>query len=74
MIEGNDEFYASLKEIHILLKPYKFFYCHKSLLVKYDGVKAFYYDYLVLVNNEKLEIGQGKRKEVRNLAMKWGMW
>lgn len=74
MLEGSDEYYASLKEIYETIKQHRFFYCHKSLLVNYDAVRVFYTNYLVLVNNETLEISQGRRKEVRNLVRKWGMW
>ncbi|SFB83392.1 LytR/AlgR family response regulator transcription factor [Butyrivibrio sp. YAB3001] len=68
-----DEFYASLKDVYEELKDKSFFYCHKSILVNYNRVSEFYYDRLVLDNNEELEISQAKRKEVRKLISEMGM-
>lgn len=68
-----DEFYAPLKEVYEGLKDKRFFYCHKSILVNYNRVSEFYYDRLVLDNNEELEISQAKRKDVRKLTSEMGM-
>lgn len=70
-VQGRDEFYGSLKQIYEELKEDNFFYCHKSLLINYQKVRAFHYDKLLLENGEEIEISQAKRKEIRQLANKW---
>lgn len=71
--QKTDEFYSSLKDVYEELKDKRFFYCHKSILVNYDRVAEFYYDKLVLDNNEELEISQAKRKEVRQMISEMGL-
>lgn len=68
-----DEFYSSLRDIYEKLRDKHFFYCHKSILVNYDRVSEFYYDRLILDNNEEIEISQAKRKEVRKLVSEMGL-
>lgn len=73
MLDGNDEFYAPMREVCESLPDQRFFYCHKSFLVKYENVRDFYPEYLILVNGERLEISQSKRRQVREIVRKWGM-
>lgn len=69
--DRRETFYGTLKEIYEELKEYRFFYCHKSLLVNYDNVAEFYYDKLLMANNVSLEIGQRRRKAVREIQQDW---
>lgn len=68
-----DEFYSPLKEVYESLKEKGFFYCHKSILVNYNRVSEFFYDRLVLDNDEELEISQAKRKDVRKMTSEMGL-
>ena len=70
MLNGKDEFYATLKEVSEDLSGCHFFFCHQSFLAKFENVQAFYPEYLILVNGERLEISQGKRRQVRDLVIK----
>lgn len=71
-MDANRKIYDSLEELNHELEVYRFFICHQSYLVNYFHVKEFYYDELVLTNNEHIPISQKKRKIVRALQKKLG--
>lgn len=71
MANGYVDFYGPLEEILANLQEFQFFSCHKSYLVNYNQVKEFKYEALIMSNGDVIPVSQGKRKEVRNLQMKW---
>lgn len=66
-VMGNIIFYGSLEKIHEQLKEYNFFYAHKSYLINYIHVKEFYYDELIMTNDDTIRIAQPRRKKVREI-------
>lgn len=64
-------FYGSLSDIFSQLQACQFLYIHKSYLINYNQVIEFSYDYLIMSDNTVLPISQSKRKEVRDLQIKF---
>ena len=60
-------FYESLESIYAELNDYLFFYVHKSYLVNYIHVSEFFYDRVVMSNNDIIKIAQNRRKKVREI-------
>lgn len=66
-VRGNIIFYGSLERIYEQLKAYNFFYAHKSYLINYIHVKEFFYDELIMTNDDVIKIAQPRRKKVREI-------
>lgn len=66
-------FYGSLQDIYNQLKQNRFFYSHKSYLVNYIHVREFFYDRLLLSNDETIQIAQTRRKAVREIQKEYLM-
>lgn len=64
-------FYSSLESIYEKLRFHRFFYAHKSYLVNYLHVSEFYYDRLLMSNQEVIQIAQTRRKTVREIQKKF---
>lgn len=71
--KGTEVYYGSLEKIYERLKEYRFFYTHQSYLVSYSKIVDFTYSELVLTNGLVIPISQGKRKEVRELQLRYAM-
>lgn len=57
-------FYGKLKDVAAKLEKHQFFYANKSQLVNCRRIKEWGHDTLVMENNEKIMISQGRRKKV----------
>lgn len=62
--DGEKEFYGKLKDIEAITKSH-FLSIHKSYLVNINKIVKSAYEYVILINDEILNISQGKRQEVR---------
>lgn len=65
-----ESFYASLKELANRVTDGRFFFCHESFLVNFDNVKEFQPNKLIMVNDDILDISQGRRSTVKKLKEK----
>lgn len=70
MLKEENIFYGSLRELFEQLENKGFIMPHKSYIVNYCFVKAFRPDCLYLVNDERIPVAKGKRKEVALMQMK----
>lgn len=70
----NTWFYGKLKEVYEQLKEPQgtFLFCHKSYIVNYLYISEFRVDSVILMNQEKLPIAQGRRKEIRQIQQGYG--
>lgn len=73
MVTCNEKitFYSSLESIYKDLCQHRFFYAHKSYLVNYLHVSEFFYDRLLMSNQEVIQIAQTRRKDVREIQKKY---
>lgn len=70
-VNDNIIFYGSLEKIYEQLKTYNFFYAHKSYLINYAHVKEFFYEELIMTNDDVIKIAQPRRKKVREIHKKF---
>lgn len=64
-------FYSSLEKVFEQLKNYNFFYAHKSFLINYFHVIEFFYDKLIMSNQDVIKIAQTRRREVREIQKEY---
>ncbi len=64
-------FYSSLEKVFEQLKDYNFFYSHKSFLINYFHVVEFFYDKLIMSNQDVIKIAQTRRPAVREMQKKY---
>ena len=64
-------FYSSLEKVFDQLKNYNFFYAHKSFLINYFHVIEFFYDKLIMSNQDVIKIAQTRRREVREIQKEY---
>ena len=64
-------FYSSLEKVFDQLKDYNFFYVHKSFLINYFHVTDFFYDKLIMSNQDIIKIAQTRRREVRQMQKEY---
>lgn len=65
MLDGEDYFRGSIREIEESLRKYNFLYIHRSYLVNPMYIKIFEYDQVILTDGKtKLPIGSSKRAEI----------
>ena len=53
------------------LNSHGFISPHKSYLVNYRFIKAFYADTIIMVNGDEIPISKGKRDEISKLQLKF---
>lgn len=63
-------FYGQMTHILHTLDNRNFIVIHKSCIVNYTYIRDYQYAFLSLINGQRLEISQSKRKDVRNYIMK----
>lgn len=68
---GQDEFYGRLDEIGKKIRGTNFVQVHKSYLVNMDHVILFQYEKLKMSNGEYIAISQSRRKEVREVQLRY---
>lgn len=64
-------FYSPLEKVFDQLKDYNFFYAHKSFLINYFHVTDFFYDKLIMSNQDIIKIAQTRRREVRQMQKEY---
>lgn len=69
--EGEELFYGKLDDVFEQVAKYHFMYIHKSYIVNYFYVTKFRYDEVTMSNLENLPISQARRKEIRELQIKY---
>lgn len=69
-LTGEEVFYGAIQDVWERVKGKSFFIPHKSYIVNYCFVKAFHPDCLYLVNDERIPIAKGKRKDVALMQLK----
>lgn len=70
-ISAKDEFYGTMSSMIEQLSPQGFISPHKSYLVNYRFIKAFYADTVVMVNGDEIPIAKGKRDEISKLQLRF---
>lgn len=69
---GNYVFRAGMSEIMSELSAFGFIQVHRSYIVNYDQIKAIKYDEVIMSNNDAIPISRNKRKETREVLMRFG--
>lgn len=69
-LTGEAIFYGAIQKLSEQLSEKGFFMPHKSYLVNYRLVKSFHPDCMYLVNDERIPVAKGKRKDVAMIQMK----
>ena len=69
-LTGEEVFYGAIQDVAERVKNKSFFIPHKSYIVNYRLVKSFHPDCMYLVNDERIPVAKGKRKDVAMLQMK----
>lgn len=69
--EGEDYFYGKLYDVSIEVSKYQFMHIHQSYIVHYPHVTKFTYKEVKMSNGTALSISQAKRKEIRELQIKY---
>ncbi len=65
------EFRANLSDIMNELSEYGFIQVHRSYVVNYDQIKTIKYEEIIMSNGSSIPISRNKRKEVREMLMKF---
>ena len=68
-LNAADEFYGSLDHIAEQLDGQGFFSPHKSYLVNYRYIRAFYAESILMVNGDEIPIAKSKREEVAKMQL-----
>lgn len=63
------EFYGLIRDIQEQLIDNGFFVPHKSYVVNYSFVKSFLPEELIMLNDDRIPIAKGKRKEVMKFQL-----
>lgn len=63
-------FYGAIQNVWERVNNKSFFIPHKSYIVNYRLVKSFHSDCMYLVNDERIPVAKGKRKDVAMIQMK----
>lgn len=67
---GREEvFYGTIQNVWERVKSKSFFIPHKSYIVNYRHVKSFHPDCMYLVNDERIPVAKGKRKDVAKVQL-----
>ena len=69
-LTGEEMFYGAIQNVWEQVKNKSFFIPHKSYIVNYRHVKSFHPDCMYLVNDERIPVAKGKRKDVAMIQMK----
>ena len=69
-LTGEEVFYGAIQDVAERVKNKSFFIPHKSYIVNYRLVKSFHPDCMYLVNDERIPVAKGKRKDVAMVQMK----
>ncbi|WP_303864841.1 LytTR family DNA-binding domain-containing protein [Alkalibaculum bacchi] len=69
--EGEKLFYGKLADVFTKVIKHRFMYIHKSYIVNYAHVSTFRYESVMMTNSIQLPISQPRRKEIRELQMKY---
>lgn len=69
-LTGEEVFYGAIQNVWERVKNKSFFIPHKSYIVNYRLVKSFHPDCMYLVNDERIPVAKGKRKDVAMVQMK----
>ncbi|HAX52771.1 MAG TPA: DNA-binding response regulator [Lachnospiraceae bacterium] len=69
--EGEDQFYGKLDNVFEQMAKYQFLYIHKSYIVNYFHVTKFKYEEVTMSNAVVLPISQSRRKETRELQIRY---
>ena len=69
-ISGEEVYYGAIQSVWERVKNKSFFIPHKSYIVNYRLVKSFHPDCMYLVNDERIPVAKGKRKDVAMVQMK----
>jgi len=69
-LTGEEVFYGAIQKLSEQLSGKGFFVPHKSYIVNYRHVKSFHPDCMYLVNDERIPVAKGKRKDVAMVQMK----
>lgn len=69
-LTGEEVFYGAIQNVWERVKNKAFFIPHKSYIVNYQLVKSFHPDCMYLVNDERIPVAKGKRKDVAMIQMK----
>lgn len=67
--EDEDEFYGIMEDVYAEVKKNKFLFIHKSLIVNYQYISKFQYEFVKLVNGVELPISQSRRKNIRAMYL-----
>lgn len=68
---GEELFYAKLADVFTKVIKHRFMYIHKSYIINYAHVSTFRYESVMMTNSIQLPISQPRRKEIRELQMKY---
>lgn len=69
-LTGEEMFYGAIQNVWERVNNKSFFIPHKSYIVNYQLVKSFHPDCMYLVNDERIPVAKGKRKDVAMIQMK----
>ncbi len=69
-LTGEEVFYGAIQNVWERVNNKSFFIPHKSYIVNYRHVKSFHPDCMYLVNDERIPVAKGKRKDVAMVQMK----
>ncbi len=70
--DRNYEIRANLSDIMTELSNYGFIQVHRSYIVNYDQIKVIKYEDLIMTNGDSIPISRNKRKETREILIKFG--
>lgn len=73
IVSTNDEalFYSNLADVLTQISKYQFMHIHKSYIVNYAHVSTFTYESVIMTNSTQLPISQPRRKQIRELQVKY---
>ncbi len=68
-LTGEEVFYGTIQNVWERAKSKSFFMPHKSYIVNYRHVKSFHPDCMYLVNDERIPVAKGKRRDVAKVQL-----
>lgn len=60
-------FYGKIRDIYEELQYFKFMWIHKSYIINYTHISKMGYDHVVMINGERFDISDRRKKYIRNL-------
>jgi len=69
---GTYIFRAAMSEVMNELADFGFIQVHRSYIVNYNQIKAIKYEEIIMNNNDSIPISRNKRKEIRDVLMRFG--